>query len=343
MRHHPERVLFVLFGAIGDVTRALPLLNRVRCGYPRAQLIWAVEPLAAPLLEEHPALDGRIVFARQHGVRGFVSFLRAVRRQRFDLVLDLGRQLKSGVTALASGATLRIGFHRQNSREGNWCFQTETIGPQEHYSSKLQQYLRFADHLGLDEAPLEFGLAPSPRAQERVRELLQNVGRPFAAFILGSSCPSRRWFPERTSEVADALWKLYGYPPVLLGTTADRPFAMAVKSRTRASVRDLVGLTTLEDVVGVLDQAALAISPDSGAMHIAAALGTPVISLWGATSASRSAPFGFADAVLTGAAECAPCYLKRCPIGRVCMRGISSDDVLARAAAIVDGACRVAT
>lgn len=337
MMHTPERLLFVLFGAIGDVTRAFPLLNRVRRGYPRAHLVWAVEPLAAPLLESHPALDGRILFERDRGATGFVSFLRTVRGERFDMVLDLGRLLKSGITALASGAPVRIGFHRQNSREGNWRFQTETIGPQEHYSSKLAQYLRFADHLGIEEAPVEFRLEPGPAARERASELLRGVRRPFAAFVLGSSCPSRRWFPGCTAEVADGLWNLYGYPPVLLGTAADRPFATDVTSRAKAPVHDLVGETTLQDVVSVLGQARIVISPDSGAMHVAAAVGTPVVSLWGATSAARSAPYGFADACLTGSAECAPCYLKRCPIGRVCMENIPSGDVLARAAAIVDG------
>ena len=340
MRRDPERVLFVLFGAIGDVTRALPLLCRVRRGYPRARLAWAVEPLASPLLEGHRALDERIVFARHRGVRGFVSLLRTVRSQRFDLVLDLGRQLKSGLTALATGAPVRIGFHRHNSREGNWCFQTETIGPQEHYSSKLTQYLRFADHLDISEAPVEFRLVPTRLARERVGTLLEGVRRPFVVFSLGSSCPSRRWFPENTAEVADALWNLYGYQPVLLGTEADRAFGTAVRTSLAAPVCDLVGMTTLGDVVAVLSDAELVISPDSGAMHIAAAVGTPVVSLWGATSAARSAPYGFVDAVLTGEAPCAPCYLKRCPIGRVCMRAVRSEDVLARVAAIVSGARR---
>jgi ADP-heptose:LPS heptosyltransferase len=174
-------------------------------------------------------------------------------------------------------------------------------------------------------------------ARGRASELLRGVPRPFAAFVLGSSCPSRRWFPGCTAEVADGLWNLYGYPAVLLGTGADRVFATDVTARAQGPVHDLVGRTTLQEVVSVLSEARVVISPDSGAMHIAAALGTPVVSLWGATSAARSAPYGFGDACLSGSAKCAPCYFKDCPIGRVCMESIRSGDVLARAAAIVDG------
>lgn len=335
------RILIVLFGAIGDVTRALPLLCRLRRRWPQAHLAWAIEPLAAPLLEGHPALDERIVFQRSEGIRGFGAFLRTVRQARFDLVLDLGRLLKSGVTAWASGAPVRIGFHRHNSREANWVFQTETITRQEHYSPKLGQYLRFGDRIGLLDEPVEFGLVCTAQEQARARTLLDGVRRPFAVFMLGSSCPSRRWFPDRTGATVAAVWERYGYSSVLLGTDADQAFADVVCRTARAPVRNLVGKTTLRDVLAVFAEAALAVTPDSGAMHMAAAVGVPVVSFWGATSAARSAPYGWSELTVTGTAACAPCYLKHCPIGRVCMESIEPAHVLARVAVAVGDARQV--
>ena len=336
-----RRVLVVLFGAIGDVTRALPLLYRVRCGYPAAHIAWAVEPLSAPLLENHPALDECLIFERAQGVRGFATFLRRVRHGRFDLVLDLGRQLKSGITALASGARVRVGFDRSSGREGNWCFQTTTVKPPAHVSSKLAQFLCFGDALGLEARPVDFGLAPTAVERKRVSELLRGVSRPFAAFVLGSSCPSRRWFTDRTAATAQALWSDRGLPAVLLGTEADRSFAASVTTAVDCPVRDLVGATSLREVLGVLGHAAIVISPDSGAMHVAAAVGRPVVSLWGATSAARSAPYGSEALTLTGHAGCAPCYLRRCPIGRVCMEDVRVDDVLARVSTVLSEHGRV--
>lgn len=336
MKRSGQRVLFILFGAIGDVTRALPLLCRIRKGLPEAHLAWAVEPLSRPLVNEHPALDEVILFDRARGAPAFVSFLRSVRRARFDLALDLGRHLKSGVTSLATGAPRRVGFNRVNSREGNWRFQTETIPPQEHYSSKLEQYLQFADQLGVPGDGIEFGLVTAEPVQKRVRRLLANVPRPFAVYVLGSSCSSRRWFPDRTAQAAARLLQERELAPVLVGTAADQAFAASVQSylaRLEVPFADLVGKTSLQDLVAVLREAHLVVTPDSGSMHLAAAVGTPVVSLWGATSAGRSAPYGSEQATLTGDAACAPCYLKECPIGRVCMEAIGTSDVLRAAEA----------
>jgi ADP-heptose:LPS heptosyltransferase len=232
-------------------------------------------------------------------------------------------------------------FHRLNSRECNWLFQTDTIEPQPHDSSKLRQFLLFGDALGLEEAPVRFGLRPTAEADERVARLLRGTPQPFAVLVLGSSCPSRRWFAQRTAETARALWQRYGYASVLVGTAADRRFAAAVRARLDTPVCDLAGATTLSDTVGILGQAALVLSPDSGAMHIAAAVGTPVVSVWGATSAGRSAPYGSEGLAVSGRAGCAPCYLKHCPIGRLCMEEVSVAEVLARVAEVVRERARV--
>lgn len=90
-----------------------------------------------------------------------------------------------------------------------------------------------------------------------------------------------------------------------------------------------MGLTSLREAVGILSRASVAIGPDTGLMHLSAAVGTPVVSLWGATSSARTGPFGYGDLVIQGKASCSPCYLRRCPIGRVCMRSIEVEQVAA--------------
>src|SRR6266849_5660301 len=148
MRVAAERILIVLLGAIGDVTRALPLAMRVRAAYPQARIAWAVEA-AAPLLEHHPAVDEPLVFARAGGAPAFVRFLRQVRARDFDLVLDLQRHLKSGLVSAASRASVRIGFHRRNAKELNWLFNTHVIEPVDERGWKLEQYQCFAALLEL--------------------------------------------------------------------------------------------------------------------------------------------------------------------------------------------------
>jgi heptosyltransferase-1 len=327
-------VLIVLLGAIGDVVRALPLLGRMRRAWPDAHLAWCVEPLSQPILEGHPWLDELIVFDRSRAPWSIAPFLARVRGGRFDLVLDLQRILKSGVIARASGAAERIGFAPANAKEFNHLFATRYIEPQPNLRLKLAQYQAFGDALGLAPAAIEFGLEPTPEEQSRADAMLADAPRPILAVILGSSWPSRVWFPESIAAVIQSLaHPLEGSPafsPVLLGGPDDVALAREVVNLVgETPVPNFAGRTTLRDLIAIFRRSAAAFGPDSGPMHIAAAVGCPVVSIWGATSALRSAPWGFAEYAISGEIPCAPCYIRRCPIGRECMRRIGPADVVA--------------
>jgi len=325
----PDRILIVLLGAIGDVVRGLPLLMRLRRAYPEAHITWAVEPLSEPIVRAHPALDDVIVFQRRGGVKSFFPFLRQIRALRPDLTLDLQRHLKSGVSSRWSGAPLRLGFPRASSREGNWWFNNAHVPARAHYSSKLAYFLSFADWLDLPDAPVEFGLRLSDEEDARAAQLLAGIERPFMAAFVGSSCESRLWFPDRTARAIEVLAER-GMDTVLVGGPGDVAFAADVEAQSRVALRNLAGKTGLRDLFGIFARAAVAFGPDSGPMHIAAAVGAPVVSLWGATSAGRSSPWANEDGVIQGVAACMPCFKKRCPIGRVCMQAIGVDGVVER-------------
>jgi lipopolysaccharide heptosyltransferase II len=324
----PQRILVILLGAIGDVTRALPLLARLRRAYPQAHIAWAVEPASAALLDYHPALDEILLYQRSRGSQTFLPFLRTVRNHHFDLVLDLQRHLKSGIVSLWSRAPVRLGFHRSNTKEGNWLFNTHTIEAVPDFSLKLAQYLKFADALGLPDDGVRFDLRLRPQEEQKVETLLAGTIRPFAAFFLGSRWPSRFWFPQATAEVARVLQQEYGMGIVLVGGPSEVAFAQQVSEAMGTAVTNLSGKTSLRDLIGVFSRARFALGPDSGPMHIAAATDIPVISLWGATSPIRSAPWGSEAFVIRGEAACSPCYVRRCPIGRACMRRITPGQVL---------------
>ncbi len=328
-RSAPETVLIVLLGAIGDVVRGLPLLMRLRRAWPKARIVWAVEPLSEPIVRGHPALDEVIVFDRRGGARAFAVFLRRVRAVRPDITFDLQRHLKSGVTSRASAAPRRIGFARANSREGNWLFNNAHVPARPHYSSKLGHFLSFADLVGLPEAPLEFGLQLSAEEDRHVAAMLEGVDARFLAAFVGSSCESRLWFPDRTARVIEAAAE-HGMGTVLLGGPGDIAFAADVEAQSAVPLHNLAGRTSLRDLFGIFARAAVAFGPDSGPMHIAAAVGAPVVSMWGATSAARSAPPGNEDGVLQGKADCMPCFRKTCPIGRACMQTIEVEAAAAK-------------
>ena len=328
--------MIVLLGAIGDVTRALPLLTRLRRAYPQAHIAWAVEPAAAALLDYHPALDEILLYQRSRGSRTFLPFLRTVRDHHFDLVLDLQRHLKSGLVSLWSRAPIRVSFHRTNTKEGNWLFNTHTIEEVPDFSLKLTQYLKFADALGLSDDGVRFDLRLRPEEEQKVETLLAGTPCPVAAFFLGSRWSSRFWFPQATAEVARALQQEYGIGIVLMGGPNEVAFAQQVSEAMGTAVTNLSGKTSLRDLIGIFGRARFAMGPDSGPMHIAAATGIPVISLWGATSPIRSAPWCSEAFVIRGEAACSPCYVRHCPIGRACMQRITPERVLSVARQVLE-------
>jgi heptosyltransferase-1 len=343
----PRRVLIVLLGAIGDVVRALPLLGRIRNAWPEAHIAWAVEPKSAPILEGHRWLDEVIVYDRARAPWTFIPFLNRIRGGHFDLVLDLQRHLKSGLASRVSGAPDRYGFDPSNTKELNHLFSNHQIPPQPNMRLKLLQYQAFGDALELPPVEIEFGLATSTQERDRAHAMLSDAPRPIIAVILGSSWPSRIYFPESTAAVIRDLARSDENSPaifpVLLGGPDETTLAAeVVRHLGDTPVLNLAGRTSLRDLIAIFPECAAAFGPDSGPMHIAAAVGCPVVSLWGATASERSAPWGFAEFAISGAIPCHPCYLRQCPIGRECMRRISPDEVSAalRRALALSGVCR---
>ena len=338
MKLEKSRILIVLMGAIGDVVRGLPLAMRIKKDWPNSHITWAVEPICQPLLNNHPAVDQVLLFDRPRGFRAYLNFVREMRRNKYDLCLDLQRHFKSGVTSRLSGAEKRIGFDFDNSREGNWLFNNQHISKQDRFSPKIDQFQAFGDALELSKLdPLEFGMNALVEDRDLVDRLLQEQGwnpgeDKLVAMILGSTWKSRFWFAEKYSQLCNTLFSDYGMRSVLVGSKSEREFANQVKGEVAdAAVIDLVEKTSLAQLISVFNRASFAVGSDSGPMHIAAAVGLPVISLWGATSPVRSGPYGSEKYVLQSAIGCSPCYSRKCPgLDRLCMSELPVAAVLAQ-------------
>jgi ADP-heptose:LPS heptosyltransferase len=171
----------------------------------------------------------------------------------------------------------------------------------------------------------------------QVERRLAPVGRYYAALFVGSRWESKLWFPEQIAECSRMIQERYGLDVVLLGSRQDEMVAAEAQARWNRRVTNVVGQTSLRESVGIIARARVSIGPDTGLMHIAAAVGTPVVSLWGATNPSRSGPYRFEHLVIQGTAPCSPCYLKHCPIGRTCMRSITTEEIAEKVALALAG------
>jgi lipopolysaccharide heptosyltransferase II len=331
----PRKILIILHGSIGDVTRALPLAGALRRGFPAAWIVWSVEPPSLPLLQGNDAIDEILIFDRPRWRRTLIGFLSGLRRRKFDLVLDLQRHFKSGLISRWSGAPFRLGFHRRDSKEFNWLFNNLYIEACGDTVSKLDHYGKFTHALGIERGELRWDFRLTTAERAAVEKHLMPVRRDFAVLFAGTRWQSKQWFPAQIAECAAVLDREFDLDSVLLGAKGDEEIARQSAAEAQVNVINLVGGTSLREAIGIIERAKLAVGPDTGLMHIAAAVATPVISLWGATDPARTGPHGFADLIIRGRAPCAPCNRRQCRIGKICLQSITSAEIADKAALVL--------
>jgi lipopolysaccharide heptosyltransferase I len=368
-RRQFERVLLIKPSAVGDVVHTLPVLVKLRARYPAARIDWLLTPAIAELVRHHPALSNALLFARQDlarfgrswsATRGLLKLLATIRQNRYDLVIDLHGQLRSALFALASGSRTRVGFDRPRkapqsgnrpltpeayahgwtgAREGAWIAYSHRLPIPTLDVHAVDRYLSLAPLLGLDDGPPDFAVPVPAAATARVEGLLRRhgpVARPLALLVPGTLWETKHWHAEGFASVG-RHFAARGYGIVLAGSAKERGRCQAVAAACPGAY-DLSGQTTLSELAALIQRATLCVTNDSGSMHLAVALGKPVVSIFGPTDPLWVGPYGRPDAVVRVDLPCSPCYLRQlrsCPHGHACMSQVSGDVVIARAESIL--------
>jgi heptosyltransferase-1 len=324
-------ILIILMGSIGDVARGLCLVSHIKNNLPESRVTWLVEPICSEVVCLHPQIDKMIVFDRPRNLLGIRNLYKDLSREHFDITLDLQRHLKSGFFSFLSGAKRRIGFNRRNSGEFNWIFNNEHIPyvSDELKLPKLHHYLKFTEYLGLPKpASLDFGFSCLDE-KSNLPDIIAKINKPFIAVVMGSSWESKDWFFEGYYKLVKNILSSMEGAVVLLGDGSQ------VSSATKLCLKvgsheliNLVGKTSIPELIAVLKAAAAGVGPDSGPGHLAAAVETPYVALFGPTSPKRAAPYKCEHLVVRSGVTCVSCYKKKCPeLDRLCMRRISVESV----------------
>ena len=367
-------ILIVKLSAIGDVIHTLPALAALRRLYPAADITWVVEEAAADLLADHPDLDRVLVSRRKTWLeefrRGWVAaplremraFYRALRSRHYDLVIDFHGLLKSAVIVAMSGGRRRLGYDSLQEMSG--LFYNERIA-EEMAKHAVDRYLDFIRHLAGEEreqvdrlaAAPSFTIAIGAEEQRHVEALLDEHAKLLTAGAGlrdkgiesgGEGGPKRRfvavnpiafwetklWEEGKFAELCDRVWLEIGLRVILTGGAAAPLDRISVRMKTEAV--NLGGRTTLRELACLYRQAALVITTDSGPMHLAAAVGTPVVALFGPTDPLRTGPYGPGHRVIRRELACMPCLQKRCET-KQCMREIDVEEVLTATKEILAG------
>ncbi len=323
----------VMMSAVGDTVHVLPLVTALKRHDPSLRITWVLQPLPASLVRGHAAIDEIILFEPARGWRAFADIAGTLRSRRFDLVIDLQVAMKAGIVTALTRSPRKVGFDRARARDLNWLFTTERIPahPPQHVQ---EQYLEFARHLGVDPEPLEWGIGPFTDERAWQEEFVRDVGTPYAAINIATSNPDRDWLPNRWATVIDALRERYGLRTVLVGGRSARELSVrdAIVGATRFQPIDALG-SGFRKLIAILEGAELVLALDSAPLHLAVAVGRPVVSLMANADPRRTGPFRSYHDLIVDAyhdpGETAPVSMKR-RWGR--MGRISVNDVLDRIA-----------
>lgn len=339
-----NKILIVRTSALGDVAHALPSLEALRHLWPLAKIHWIVEPLGAKLLEGHPQIDQLIVLERQKWKResrnpalwpGIAADLwrlsRRLRGENYDVVIDFHCNLRTAAILLLAGGRHRVGFHPRDIAEaGGALFTTIRAQRAPPRLNKVEKNLLLIRALGFTGDCPRGSLHLQDRDRDWARALLRSLPGTGPAIAIHPAVSQfgdiKRWPAESYRELIDLLRSRFDAKILLTWGPGERDIAQAVERPTL-----LPEALPLLRFAAVLAQADLVIAADTGALPVAALLGTPTVGIYGPKDAMVYSPYPLRGETVTSPAPCSPCQLRRCE-HRICMPLIAPQRVLAAAA-----------
>lgn len=337
------RVLIIKMSALGDIIHALPVLDYLHKAAPGIEIDWVVEEPFLDILQGNPLISmlhtvrtkvwRKKPFARS--TREEIGRVRnALRSRDYDLVFDIQGNLKSGLVCWLSGASNRIGFTRETLQESiNMCFTTRQIPVRRQDYHITDQYLRLVSvSFGKDfnTMNLSSDIATSPEDDEAARTLLATISDGLVfLFHYGTTWQAKFWYEEGWVELGKTLLERYPDSTILMSWGNERE--RAAVSRISASIGTgarVLDRYTLKGFAALLKKVDLVVAGDTGPVHIAAAVGTPTVSLYRASDGRRSGPRGPGNVVVQSPLDCSPCFRTECDRNDRCSRSITVDSMV---------------
>jgi 3-deoxy-D-manno-octulosonic-acid transferase/heptosyltransferase-1 len=346
-------ILIVKMSAIGDVVHTLPALNALRVRFPDAHIAWLVEEAASSLVEGHQALDRVLISKRKRWVKGLLtsqcpdnvkemtSFIKQLTDTDYDLILDFQSLLKSSILITLAKGKRKIGFDRgMEHAELSHLFLNERVPPVDMEIHALTRGMMLLHaSLGIQNKEITFNLPVQDVHRDSAKKLLVEHGvkrgRPFVMIHPVARWETKLWSSRRFSTLTDRLIEQYDAKVVFTGSRQDRHMIHEIISNMKGDAANLAGETTLKMLAALYEKSDFVISTDTGPMHLAAAVGTPVVALFGPTAPWRTGPFGSDHQIIRAGLECSPCFKRSCQTVE-CMAQISVENVLEGAQKIVE-------
>lgn len=311
-----QRIGIIKPSALGDVVQTLPILPALRQRFPKATISWVIAHGLRNLLEGHPDLDSVISFHRRGRWRAQLGMLKQIRRQNFDLMIDLQGLIRTGIMSWASRAPLRVGM--ETAREGADRACHLTIPGTTRDVPAHTRYQIVAQAFGCAPEDLTTKVAITADDRAWVDTELATMSAARIVIAPGAKWVTKRWPPERFAHLAANAVRQWGVNVVIVGSPDEVELAEQVETSLKRFLPEtrtvnLAGRTSLRQLAAVLESATVALTNDSGPMHLAAAMGTPVVAAFTCTDPVQSGPPGTEHALVQTRVSCAGSYRKQCP------------------------------
>jgi heptosyltransferase-2 len=327
---HLDAVLVIGPNWIGDAVMSTPALANLRRGLPKAKIDLLVPRQVAPLFEDHPHLDRVLTRDDRQPWRTRLAQIIALRHCQYRMVLLLPNSFRAALYAWLVGSPIRVGYATDGRR---WLLSHPVSAVDVRPCHQIDAYLQLVAALGLPVVDRLPTLAPTMRAEMEAERLWGDQGWGREDLVVGicpgaAFGPAKRWWPERFAALADQLIASGGFRVVFFGSPDEIPLVEHIRSQMTHEAVSLAGHDTLGSFMALAARCAVMITNDSGPMHIANAVGTRVVALFGPTDPRRTAPTAAPATVLRRELACSPCFRATCPYSdHPCMRLIEVDDV----------------
>jgi len=333
------KILLVRLSALGDIVHALPVLSALRRALPQASIDWLVEENYAAILSIASGLRRRIIVRATRsfqsddalsfgGAVGYVQAVAHLRAEHYDAAIDLQGLIKSAMWARLSGAARVIGFDAAHLREPQAAaLYTETVTPLDA-SHVIRKNLSMLQALNTASTAIEMPLTPNASVETLAAIDAAGGPRSFVVINPGAAWPNKRWPPDRFGALAAALQQRTGLRSLVTWGPSERDLADSVVTASSGAAM-LAPPTSVEDLAGLMRDASLVVSGDTGPLHIGAAMGAPLVGLYGPTWPERNGPWDPQDIFISRANVCVCHHKRQCLRGSPCINEITLDEVVA--------------
>src|SRR3989338_2386749 len=341
---NPKRILLIRTDRIGDVVLSTPAIKAVRDAYPAAYIAFMVRPYARDIVEGNPYLNKVIIYDKDGAHKSFIAtvlFALGLRKKHFDTVFILHPTNRAHIVAFLAGIPNRIGLDRKMA-----LLLTKRIKDKKFLGEKheLDYTLDILKTLGITAKEKSPYVPVKESAENSINIKLAREGyggtEPLVAIAPGASCPSKRWPAERFADLVGRLKEKYGLKTVIVAGPGDAKEVAELKSHLKTEVLDLSGKTSVGELAALFKKCRIFISNDSGPVHIASAVGTPCVVVFGRKQAGLSpkrwGPTGGKDTVLHKDAGCKVCLAHNCENGFKCLKMVTVDEVFKAASETIE-------